>query len=156
MIVREQEGDIFESPRQTLVCPVNVVGAMGKGLAKAFADRYPGLLQRYREHFPKAFNEFVDPRKGRQLFAVPLSETQQCLLFPTKLHYRHDSPVALIHDNLRLLSERFESLGITSMAVPALGCGEGHLLYRRDIRPLFGRFLHPLPVEVDVVLPWTP
>lgn len=32
----ETRGDIFESKASVLLCPANTVGAMGKGLAKAF------------------------------------------------------------------------------------------------------------------------
>ncbi|MGB8416912.1 hypothetical protein [Paraburkholderia sp.] len=41
--------DIFTSACQALVVPVNVIGVMGKGLAKAFKLRYPGLEEAYRD-----------------------------------------------------------------------------------------------------------
>lgn len=38
------EGDIFSSPAQVIVNPVNTVGVMGKGLALAFKQRYPEMF----------------------------------------------------------------------------------------------------------------
>ena len=40
---------IWASPAQTLVNTVNVVGAMGKGIALEFKRKYPDMYQRYRE-----------------------------------------------------------------------------------------------------------
>ena len=47
---------IWASPAQTLVNTVNVVGAMGKGIALEFKRKYPEMYQRYREF--KALSEF--------------------------------------------------------------------------------------------------
>jgi len=40
---------IWASPAQTLVNTVNVVGAMGKGIALEFKRGYPEMYRRYRE-----------------------------------------------------------------------------------------------------------
>jgi len=42
-------GSIWASPAQTLVKTVNVVGAMGKGIALEFKRDYPEMYRRYRE-----------------------------------------------------------------------------------------------------------
>ena len=47
---------IWASPAQTLVNTVNVVGAMGKGIALEFRRKYLEMYQRYREF--KALPEF--------------------------------------------------------------------------------------------------
>lgn len=41
------EGDIFNSPAQVIVNPVNTVGVMGKGLALAFKQKYPKMFISY-------------------------------------------------------------------------------------------------------------
>ena len=38
----------YLSPAQTLVNTVNVVGVMGKGIAKEFKHYYPQMFERYR------------------------------------------------------------------------------------------------------------
>lgn len=42
------KGDIFDSPAQTIVNPINTVGVMGKGLALSFKKRYPEMFESYR------------------------------------------------------------------------------------------------------------
>jgi O-acetyl-ADP-ribose deacetylase (regulator of RNase III) len=46
--VKLVSGDIFASPMQTLVNPVNTVGVMGKGLALKFKEKYPEMFSFYR------------------------------------------------------------------------------------------------------------
>lgn len=152
MIAYEGPGNILTSTRQTLVCPVNVVGTMGKGLAKSFADTFPGLLTDYLTVFPRrSYLMRVDAAQGRRLVVGRIDDARQCLFFPTKLHWRDSSPIGLIVDNLKLLQRVYQELGITSLAVPALGCGEGGLEYCR-VRPIFQRAFEPLPIEVDILL----
>ena len=39
---------LFDSPAQTLVNTVNTVGVMGKGIAKAFKEKYPDMFREYK------------------------------------------------------------------------------------------------------------
>lgn len=83
MIVYEGPGDILASQRQTLACTINVVGAMGKGVALAFARQYPDVQSFYLRQFPKIAERYPDPGYGRRLFLCPLDAQRQCLLLPT-------------------------------------------------------------------------
>jgi len=47
IVLMPDYSDIFESDADALVNPVNCVGAMGAGLAKAFRDRYPEMFSAY-------------------------------------------------------------------------------------------------------------
>ena len=53
------EGNIFDSPAQVIVNPVNTVGVMGKGIALEFKKRYPifdgEMLKTIPRPFPKDF-----------------------------------------------------------------------------------------------------
>lgn len=40
-------GDLFHSPTKVLVNTVNVVGVMGKGIAKDFKTIFPEMFQEY-------------------------------------------------------------------------------------------------------------
>lgn len=40
--------DIFKEPGDLYVIPVNTIGVMGAGLAKAFALDHPDLFRRYK------------------------------------------------------------------------------------------------------------
>lgn len=152
MIVLEARGDLFSSPRQTLVCPVNVVGVMGAGLARTFAERYPAVLEEYRRLFPVLSLRRINPRYGMRLATVPLEDGRQCLLFPTKLHWKDPSPLPLIASNLALLARQYRELNIQSLAMPAIGCGLGGLSWPLQVKPLIVRTLHPLPVDVDLLV----
>jgi O-acetyl-ADP-ribose deacetylase (regulator of RNase III) len=55
--------------------------------------------------------------------------------FPTKKHWRSDSHLQDIAAGLDSLVDRVRERGIRSLAIPALGCGNGGL-DRNDVRPL--------------------
>ena len=95
-IYDETDKNILESDCQTLVCPVNVVGVMGKGLAKAMADEYPGLLHAYRQACKRGTLR-VDT-----LWVYKMSEEKQILCFPTKEHWRWPSKLEWVDHNLAL------------------------------------------------------
>lgn len=149
MISYEGVGDLFESKRQTLMCTTNVAGAMGAGVAKEFRDRYPELYERYLELFPREY--YPDPSLAKKLYVFPINEHQQCLLFPTKVHWRNPSPWSLMWDNLAQLASQFQELGITSLAMPPIGCGNGGWKYEQVMRAIH-HHLGPLPIEVDVLM----
>ena len=152
MIVYEGLGDVFACNSQTITCPVNSVGAMGKGLAYEFKIRVPGLEAFYRREYPYG-NRYnltqaeVDYYKLRT-FVVP--DGRQVLLFPTKRHWKEKSNVQQIDANLATLARDYRLLNIQSLGLSALGCGEGSLYYQRDVRPLIHKHFgdHSLPVEI--------
>lgn len=41
-------GDLFQSPARVLVNTVNIVGVMGKGIAKDFKTIYPEMFKQYQ------------------------------------------------------------------------------------------------------------
>lgn len=151
MIISESIGDIFKSGMQTLVCPVNKVGVMGNGLAYAFRKKIEGLWPAYQQ---ACSYEVFDV--GSRLFVFEETaadrQGQQVLCFPTKNHWRHDSKLTLIEAGLVSLAENYVRLGITSLAVPGLGCGKGNLQWEQ-VRPLIWNHLDPLPLRVEVYEP---
>lgn len=148
MIVSEAVGDLFQSTQQTLVCPVNVVGVMGKGLAKVFDQRYPGLLPYYKRCYTHEVD--LDRERHEHLFLYP-GKSHRVLLFPTKFHWRHPSRLEWIDANLQQLAQTYETLGITSLAIPMIGCGEG-LLTWAEVQPLIHQHLDPIALPVEIVL----
>jgi O-acetyl-ADP-ribose deacetylase (regulator of RNase III) len=146
MIVFEERADILESGAQTLVVPVNTVGAMGKGLALAFRRKYPTLYPAYR----RACRLHVFEHEG--MFIHEISEDRKILCFPTKHHWRQPSKLEWIIDGLELLVKHYGEWGITKLAVPALGCGEGKLDWPL-VEEVLWRYLDPLELEVGIYLP---
>lgn len=146
MIHFEIPGDIFKCQAQTLVCPVNTVGVMGNGLARAFRDRFEGLY----EAFQKACENGTFSNCG--FFLYHFSDTRKILCFPTKRHWKNDSRIEWIDKGLERIVKDYERLGITSLAVPPLGCGKGNLKWE-DVRPLIYHHLDPIDIKVGVFPP---
>jgi O-acetyl-ADP-ribose deacetylase (regulator of RNase III)/uncharacterized protein YwgA len=140
------KGDLFESKAQTQVNTVNCVGVMGKGLALEFKRRYPGMYQDYVKRCKREQVKLGEPYlfRGREL--------PQILNFPTKGHWRSVSCLDDIIRGLDYLERHYKEWGITSLAVPSLGCQQGQLDWRA-VLPLLYRHLNRLDIPVDLYVP---
>lgn len=119
-------GSIFESGATALVNPVNCVGIMGGGLAKAFAEKYPLMELDYDEYCHKGL---LRPGMIHSYYSN-LEEEPIILNFPTKDDLK-PSKLEYIHDGLIALATYLNSFSIDSVAVPALGCGLGGLTWEK-------------------------
>lgn len=140
-------GDLFASQAQTLVNTVNCVGVMGKGVALEFKKRFPVLFEDYAVRCEQKLVELGKP----YLFRDPSGKL--ILNFPTKDHWRSPSRLADIEHGLDFFKDHFEGWGITSIAFPPLGCGNGGLEWS-EVGPLIYGKLHKLPIEVEVYAPY--
>lgn len=150
MIVYEGPGDVLSPYNgcQTLVVPVNTVGVMGNGLAKAFAVRFPDLKRAYQ----KACKDGVFEKE--YLFCYDLPDGRKALCFPTKYHWTQDSDLDLIQDALDSFVNGFaQRNGITSVAMPLIGCGKGNLDWMSQVRPLVFASLSDCPVNISIFYP---
>jgi O-acetyl-ADP-ribose deacetylase (regulator of RNase III) len=114
------EGNLFESSAQVITNTVNCVGVMGKGVALEFKNRYPAMFSDYQARC----------QSGKLQPGVPYlweNDRVQVLNFPTKRDWRNPSRLEDIADGLRYLANHYDELGIQSIAMPALGCGNGGL-----------------------------
>jgi O-acetyl-ADP-ribose deacetylase (regulator of RNase III) len=145
MIEQVSVQDIFTSACQALVVPVNVVGTMGKGLARAFALRYPGLEAAYRD----ACRRRVFSNHG--LFVWEAENGKLIVCFPTKRHWANPSRLHWIDEGLKRLARDFEKYQIRSIAMPMIGCGEGRLRWE-DVYPLIVEWLEPVELRVRICL----
>jgi O-acetyl-ADP-ribose deacetylase (regulator of RNase III) len=124
----EMDGDIFESGAEALVNTVNCVGVMGKGLALEFKKRFPKNFKAYRDvcaegllHTGKSF-VFMN-----RMYDAHATTPRYIINFPTKQDWRDPSEYAYIAFGLNDLEAKIRNYGITSIAIPALGCGLGGL-----------------------------
>lgn len=138
-------GDILQSTAQTLVNTVNCVGVMGKGIALAFKRRYPDMFKDYVERCGRG-----DVRLGRPY--VYQADDHLILNFPTKQHWRAVSRLEDIVAGLEYLEEHYREWGITSLAVPPLGCGNGQLEWD-VVGPTLYRHLARLDIPVELYPP---
>ena len=140
-------GDIFESKAQTLVNTVNCVGIMGKGIALEFKTRFPDMYDDYVERCRDRKVKLGEPYLYKRLTPPWI------LNFPTKDHWRSVSRLEDIVAGLRYLQAHYRQWGITSLAVPPLGCGQGQLEWR-IVGPTLYRHLKRLDIPVDLFAPF--
>lgn len=133
---------VMDSPAQTLVNTVNCVGVMGKGIAKAFRERYPAMFGPYKR---LCDDKLLEPGK----LWLWQGEDHSVLNFPTKVHWRSPSQIEWIELGLQKFVDSYEARGITSISFPRLGCGNGGLDWD-DVRPLMERYLAPLPIDIFI------
>lgn len=143
MIVYDEPRDILRATEQTIVNPVNTQGVAGSGLALAVRNRFPGWFAAYR----KACRQGVFESRG--LFVFDVDETFKILSFPTKHAWREDSKLEWIKEGLIHLVRDYKEYGITSLAMPEIGCGRGHLEWS-DVAPLVYHYLDPIDLEVGI------
>lgn len=150
MIVYEGPGNVFACHMQTIICSINTVGAMGKGIALSFKNYVPGLYEFYRGHYRDREPDYASVNK-LEVFVV--DEQRKVLLFPTKDHFKFPSKLWMIEQNLQQLAQRYVELGITSLGMPLIGCGHntGQLSWERQVGPLVRQYLDPLPIPVKIL-----
>ncbi|MDI6752079.1 MAG: macro domain-containing protein [bacterium] len=139
-------GDIFKSKSQTLVNTVNCVGIMGKGLALEFKKQFPDMFKEYEVQCRQGEIQLGKPYLYKSLIPPWI------LLFPTKEHWRSVSNISNIEKGLRYLEENYQEWGITSLAVPPIGCGLGQLDWKIVGRTLY-RHLARLKIPVELYAP---
>lgn len=136
------KGDIFSSKCQALVNPVNCEGVMGKGLAKAFKDRWPEMFREYQAACMKKEVQIGRPTIWRGL-------DKWVINFPTKDSWRRASKIEYIDQGLVALKSNLKEWGVGSLAMPALGCGLGGLEWSKVkllVSSHFGN--ESIPIEV--------
>lgn len=149
-MIREAHGNLLEADADALVNTVNTVGIMGKGIALQFKRAYPAMFKSY-ERAAKAgevkLGKMDVHETGR------LSGPRYIINFPTKTHWRARSRLDDIRSGLIDLVRVVDELGVKSIAVPPLGCGNGGLDWR-DVEPLIASAFEERPdVEVLVFPP---
>lgn len=147
MSCRIVRGDIFQTKMQTLVNPVNCVGVMGAGLAQKFKVKYPYMFDKYVDMCREG-----RIRPGKPYLWISADMSSRILLFPTKDHYRDKSYRFQILDGIRFLGRTYIGAEITSLAVPALGCGLGGIQWE-DFRDELQNSLDDLGIPVELYAP---
>jgi len=143
-----EHGDLLSAPAEAVVNTVNTRGVMGKGIALQVKQRWPQVDREYRAAYKRG-----ELTLGR-MHVVELGGLgdgpRYVINFPTKDHWRSRSRLADIEVGLADLRAVIEGLGITSVAVPPLGCGNGGLAWD-DVRPRIEAELAGL-ADVDVLI----
>jgi O-acetyl-ADP-ribose deacetylase (regulator of RNase III)/uncharacterized protein YwgA len=146
-MVKVLMSDLFRSQAQTIVNTVNCVGIMGKGIALEFKKRFPRMYEDY-----VARCEAKQVKLG-QPYLFKNSADKWILNFPTKDHWRSVSRLSDIVEGLNYLEQHYKTWGITSLAVPALGCSNGQLEWRVVGKTLY-RHLSRFDIPVELYAPF--
>lgn len=148
-MIREEHGNLLHAGTDLLVNTVNTVGVMGKGIALQFKRAFP---ENYKAYKKACDNGEVELGKMFVWDAGPLAETRPRYIinFPTKKHWRSRSRLEDIQTGLKDLAQVIEELGIESVAIPPLGCGQGGLRWEQ-VRPLIVDSLSRLE-HVDILV----
>src|SRR5215468_9685870 len=146
-MLTRRSGDLFTSRAQTLVNAVNCVGVMGKGVALEFKKRWPAMFEDYQRRCERKEVRLGEPYNYRDASGILIVN------FPTKNHWRSAARLADIERGLDYFADHVIEWGITSVALPPLGCGNGGLEWD-EVGPLIYRKLHGLPIDVEVYAPY--
>ena len=139
-------GDLFKSEAQTFINAVNCVGIMGKGIALEFKNHFPDM---YEDYVFRCLRKEV--RLGKPyLFRTMIPP--QIINFPTKDHWKSLSRVEDIERGLKHLLEHYKQWGVLSLALPALGCGNGQLKWQ-VVEPLIHKYVQQMDISVEVYTP---
>jgi len=143
------DGNIFDDSSEALVNAVNTVGVMGRGVALQFKLTFPECYKVYIEAI----------RKNKVLLGevqvVPIHNSEHVkyvVNFPTKAHWRNPSRLDWINDGLIDLKHKIHAHQIKTIALPALGCGNGGLNWE-DVNALIQQHLKEINGNVRVYLP---
>jgi O-acetyl-ADP-ribose deacetylase (regulator of RNase III) len=140
-------GNLIKADTEALVNTVNCAGYMGKGIALQFKKAFPSNFSAY-ERACRAGE--IRPGKMHVFSTGSLVNPKYIINFPTKRDWRAKSRIEDIQSGLSSLVKEIRNLGVSSVAVPPLGCGLGGLNWN-DVRPLIERAFAALP-GVHVVL----
>ena len=146
-MIRLTHGNLLKADAEALVNTVNCVGYMGKGIALQFKQAFPSNFAVY-EHACKLHE--VQP--GRMLVYERDSyiNPKYIINFPTKRHWRGKSKLEDMEKGLDSLVYEVKRLGIKTIAIPPLGCGNGGLEWG-VVRPMIEKAFEAVS-EVDVSL----
>lgn len=142
-----KQGNLLEEDAEALVNAVNCVGVMGKGIALQFKQAFP---ENFRQYKKACDAKEVQPGRMFTVATGQLFNPKYIINFPTKRHWRDKSKIEDIQTGLKALVAEVQQLGITSIAIPALGCGNGGLDWL-EVKPLIESGFVELP-EVKAIV----
>lgn len=145
MPIERGEGNLLTADVEALVNTVNTEGVMGKGLALQF-----------KRAFPDAFKSYAQACRNQEVVVGEMHVVTRLVApriifnFPTKKHWRQPSRLEYIESGLVDLVSKVREYGVSSIAIPPLGCGNGGLDWE-IVKPLIIRAAGQIP-DVRVVV----
>jgi O-acetyl-ADP-ribose deacetylase (regulator of RNase III) len=118
------QGNLLDAKADALMNAVNEVGVMGKGIVLMFREAFPENMRAYA-----AACKSGDVKVGRMFVTETGSSAppKWIINFPTKKHWRSRSKMEWVQEGLKDLVRVIRAKEMRSIAMPALGCGNGGL-----------------------------
>lgn len=141
-MIESTQGNLLEASVEALVNTVNTEGVMGKGIALQFRQAYPEMYRAYEKACADG-----EVRLGEMhVFDLGglVGGPRWIINFPTKGHWKARSRLTDIENGLADLTVKVRQLGIKSIALPPLGCGNGGLDWS-DVQPRIAMAFAQLP-----------
>ena len=150
MIEYIENGNVLRTRAALIVCPVNCVGVLGAGLAKAMARKWHTP---WRGQYKEACKAGLLRPGGLRHF--PLYADRWIACIATKNDWRDPSRIDWVAEGLGLLRDLGDGVRFStprSIALPAVGCGLGGLCWD-DVRPLIEFHFADYAERVEVYAP---
>jgi O-acetyl-ADP-ribose deacetylase (regulator of RNase III) len=144
------KGNLLDSKAEALVNTVNTIGVMGKGVALQFKQQFPENTKNYI----KACKE-NNIAIGKLLITRDTSlHTGEKIIvnFPTKTDWRKPSEYSYIEEGLEDLTLLIKQHNIQSIALPALGAGNGGLNWKK-VRDIIEKHLSNIDSDIYIYEP---
>lgn len=135
--------NIFDSRCEHLVNTVNCRGAMGAGIAKQFATRYPEMAAQHKRYYQEGL---LAPGI---LWIYHGHDGRRVLNFPTKDDQKLPSKIEYIRLGLEKFVDTYKNKEIKSIAFPPLGTGLGGL-DKDDVKEVMLEYLSDLPIYIEI------
>jgi len=157
-------GDMFFSKLQTLTISVNCLGVMGKGLASRAKYQFPRLYVDYQDLCKQKKISLGKPYLYKQELSLDTQLADEALtmkngvtqtwflLFATKGDWKKKADIKAIENGVIWICDNYKKEGVTSLALPALGCGLGWLDWSQ-VGPILCSKLANLDILVWIYLP---
>ncbi|MCB0485998.1 MAG: macro domain-containing protein [Flavobacteriaceae bacterium] len=146
MPIKFKNGNLFSNNFDIRINTINCVGAMGKGIALEFKNRYPNMYWEYKELC--SANKI---KPGKMWVWQNLYET--IINFPTKRHWKDNSRYDDIELGLNDLYRILQKQNNKTVAIPALGCGNGGLNWKIVSKMIYDK-LNDLDNDITVFNPF--
>lgn len=142
MINYIKRGDIFDSNCDCYVNPVNLLGVMGAGLAKDFKEEFPENFKIYNQlsiegktAIGKTYIHEVTKEEN------PDYEGLIIINCPTKSSWKWPSKLEYVEAGIKAIIDTIDDWELESIAIPALGCGQGGLNWA-PVKELFEKYFN--------------
>jgi O-acetyl-ADP-ribose deacetylase (regulator of RNase III) len=143
-------GNLLQSNAHALVNTVNTVGVMGKGIALQFKNEFPHNYTVYRE---ACFKHELETGHLLVVKDTSLLMGERLVInFPTKTDWRLPSKYTYLAQGLIALADLITTQKLQTIALPALGCGNGSLDWL-TVKKMICRQLESFDAFIEVYEP---